>query len=161
MIVILMGVSGAGKSTVGKLLSDETGWPFYEGDDFHPESNVQKMKNGIPLTDEDRRPWLDSLHEFMKSLSLKGEHAIISSSALKSRYRKRLSRGIPEMHFIYLKGSYELFKKRLENRTGHYFDPDLLKSQCETLEEPEDIPAVDASLAPEKIADEIKAILEI
>lgn len=131
MIIVLMGVSGCGKSAVGQALSKELDIPFYDADDFHSEANKMKMKKGIPLTDGDRKPWLKTLADFM---SAHGE-MILACSALKHSYR-RILRFSSEVQFVYLKGSYPLIRSRLEKRKGHFFNPDLLDSQFDTLEEP-------------------------
>lgn len=140
MIIILMGVTGCGKTSVGKQLSIETSIPFLDGDDFHPSENILKMKQGIPLDDHDRLPWLENLrHQF----SLAGpEGCIMACSALKKSYREILSKD-EEVVFIYLKGSRELILKRIQKRTGHYMPPELLDSQFSDLEEPHDAIIID------------------
>ena len=138
MIIVLMGVSGCGKSSVGQALSKELDIPFYDADDFHSEANKRKMKKGISLTDCDRKPWLKTLADFM---SAHGE-MILACSALKHSYR-RILRFSPEVQFVYLKGSYPLIRSRLEKRKGHFFNPDLLDSQFATLEEPRHAITVD------------------
>jgi gluconokinase len=154
MIFIIMGVSGSGKSTVGKSVSKELGWKFYEGDEYHPAENVQKMKNGSPLNDEDRLPWLLSLRKIIEDAFEKKENIIISCSALKQAYRDILKVN-DEVKFIYLKGSYDLIKKRMEVRANHFFKPAMLKSQFETLEEPEAVIEIDISVATESTINEV------
>lgn len=133
-ILFIMGVSGSGKTTVGKLLSAQTGFPFFDADDFHSATNIEKMKAGIPLTDEDRADWL----EVLNTLAKKQEHigAVIACSALKESYRKQLGEGLHRVHWLYLKGSYDLIHDRLLQRTDHYFSAAMLKSQFDILEEP-------------------------
>ena len=151
MIIILMGVAGCGKTSVGKALSKETGIPFYDGDDFHSEANKKKMKGGKPLTDTDRKPWLKDLADFMMA---HGE-MILACSALKRSYR-RILRVSPEIHFIYLKGDYTLFRQRLQERQDHFFNPILLDSQFADLEEPRHAFIIDATLPVTAIVEAIK-----
>ncbi|MBX9783795.1 MAG: NADP-dependent phosphogluconate dehydrogenase [Chitinophagaceae bacterium] len=134
-IVFIMGVSGSGKTTVGELLSDETGIPFFDADDFHPASSIEKMKAGSPLTDEDRKGWLQQLNQLaIEQQSKTG--AIIACSALKEKYRQQLSNNIHEVHWVYLKGEYELIHQRMKERPHHYFSASMLQSQFDALEEP-------------------------
>jgi gluconokinase len=145
MIVILMGVAGSGKTTIGRLLSEALGWEFFDADDFHPQANVERMKQGIELTDKDREPWLDQLHELVSGINDRGESAILAFSALRQACRERLAEGIEGLKFVYLKGDHALLEQRLKDRQGHYFGADLLPSQFETLEEPEGVPIVEVS----------------
>ena len=161
MILLLMGVSGAGKTTVGKLLAKELDWDFHDADTFHPPANVAKMSKGIPLTDADRQPWLEALHAKMEEVSRQGDSAVFTSSALKASYRDILKAGDADPHFIYLKGNYELLKKRLENRAGHFFKAEMLQSQLDALEEPEDALTLDIRLSPEELVAEIRERLEL
>ncbi len=131
-ILIVMGVAGSGKSTVGRLLAKRLGWPFFDGDDYHPVANVEKMRRGIPLTDADRLPWLERLRE----LASRSESAVLACSALKESYRRILAGGDPRVRFIYLRADPALLASRLEGRTGHFFKRALLDSQLATLEEP-------------------------
>lgn len=131
-----MGVAGAGKSTVGAALARALDWPFYDGDDFHPQANVDKMAAGIPLTDIDRRPWLDRLHELMAEKLSVGASLVLACSALKESYRQRLTADLPSVRFVYLKGDYAHLNARLANRGGHYMKPEMLNSQFAALEEP-------------------------
>lgn len=135
MIVILFGVTGAGKTVIGRALASALGWDFYDADDFHPPANVEKMSAGIPLTDEDRAPWLESLRELIETCNARRESAVLACSALKESYRRRLKVS-DEVRLVYLKGSYELIAARLKERRGHFMRPDLLRSQFDTLEEP-------------------------
>jgi gluconokinase len=119
VIVIVFGVSGAGKTTIGKLLAEELGWQFYEADDFHPRANIEKMRSGLPLTDEDRWPWLERLREqIMRSLAAK-ENAVLACSALKRMYREHL-RVSGDMKFVFLRGDYALIERQLRRRRGHF-----------------------------------------
>lgn len=149
MIYILMGVSGAGKTLIGNKLSKRLDIPFYDGDDFHPPANVQKMKSGQPLNDEDRRPWLESLANNMIKWEQKGG-AILACSALKKSYRKILA-SKTDTQFIYLKGTPSLIADRLADRKGHYMPPELLQSQFDTLEEPNEALIVSVEPSPDEI----------
>lgn len=135
MIFIVMGVSGCGKTTVGKLLAEKQELPFYDADDFHPIRNIQKMKSGIPLTDEDRKPWLEQLNLKLKEWQ-KNKGAVLACSALKENYRKILSSGIQNLVWVFLSGSRDLIAYRMKNRSAHYMPPELLDSQFADLEEP-------------------------
>jgi gluconokinase len=134
--VVLMGVSGCGKSSVGAAIAREFGAKFIDGDDLHPRANIQKMAAGSPLNDDDRAPWLERLNDVAYSLSHKNEVGIIVCSALKRRYRDRLRQDNPNMIFLYMKGSFDIIAERLKARAGHFMPTALLKSQFEALEEP-------------------------
>jgi gluconokinase len=160
MVIILMGVTGSGKTTVGRLLAKKLGWTFYDADDFHSLANVEKMKSGTPLDDDDRRPWLESLSRLIRDCLRRGEQAILACSALKESYRKFLL--IDErVKLIYLKGDYGIIQKRLRERRSHYMNPALLDSQMETLEEPESALEIDISLSPDEIVKRIKTSLGV
>ena len=161
MIIILMGVSGSGKTTIGHLLAQDLGWPFYDGDDFHPPSNIDKMRQGIPLTDDDRDAWLTTLRHQIDTLVDTRQSAVLACSALKQTYRERLGRGQPEVRFIYLKGDPALIRQRLQKRRGHFMPADLLASQFATLEEPQGVPAIDIAQTPETVVDLIKRALAL
>lgn len=135
-VLILMGVAGVGKTTVGTRLADTLGWEFADGDEFHPDANVEKMSRGESLTDEDRWPWLHAIRDFIRERLDQREPAIVACSALKAAYRDVLLDGNDGAQIVYLKGSYDLIRRRMEDRTDHFFDADLLASQFETLEEP-------------------------
>ncbi len=153
-ILFIMGVSGCGKTTIGQLLSMELKIPFYDGDDFHSKENVAKMASGTALTDEDRIEWLNTLNILAKKHDEEG--AIIVCSALKSAYRDILSKGIEsEVRFVYLSGDFNLVMNRMEQRKGHFMPPDLLKSQFETLEPPENAVTVSIDHAPNIIVHKI------
>jgi gluconokinase len=153
-----MGVTGSGKTTIGRLLSEELGWTYYDADNFHPPANVEKMSSGIPLNDDDRRPWLETLSHLVRKDLERGQSAVLACSALKETYRKFLLID-DRVKLIYLKADYELIKKRLSERRGHYMHPALLDSQFETLEEPEKGVQVDASLSPVEIVKIIRSHL--
>jgi gluconokinase len=135
MIVVLMGVCGSGKTTVGRALAQELGWEFLDADAFHPEPNVVKMAKGVALTDDDRWPWLDRLGVEMRAVNERGRHAVLGCSALRQAYRDRLC-GAGELRWVYLKGDAATIEPRLASRSGHYMPPSLLASQFATLEEP-------------------------
>jgi gluconokinase len=155
MVIILMGVAGSGKTTVGRELARELGWKFYDGDDFHPRSNVEKMSRGIPLDDADRAPWLERLWELIESCLARGEDAVLACSALKESYRRTLvvDDGVK---LVYLKGDRELLLERLSERHGHFMKPEMLDSQLATLEEPQHALTVDINETPEEIAAKIR-----
>jgi gluconokinase len=156
VVVIIFGVSGAGKTTLGKLLARKLGWVFYEADDFHSPANIEKMHAGIPLTDEDRWPWLESLRELIKRLDAK-EDAVLACSALKHAYRRFL-RVNDQVKFVYLRGDYPLVANQLRKRKGHFMNPELLKSQVADLEEPhaaDGILTVDLGRTPRELVQEI------
>ncbi len=159
MIIILMGVSGSGKTTLGRLLAQNLGWPFYDGDDFHPQANIDKMRQGIPLTDDDRDAWLTALRCLIDTLIRDRQSAILTCSALKQTYRDRLSAGQPEARFVYLKGNYNLVCQRLLARQGHFMPAELLKSQFGTLEEPDNVPTIDIAQTPGTMVTQIKRAL--
>jgi carbohydrate kinase (thermoresistant glucokinase family) len=152
MIVIVMGVTGCGKTSVGKQLSAKTNKPFLDGDDFHPLENILKMKHGKPLDDNDRIPWLENLATQISNAGPTG--CILACSALKQSYRDKLSQQ-KEVKFIYLKGSRDLISKRIHARTGHYMPPQLLDSQFNDLEEPHDAIVIDINNSIDEITDKI------
>jgi gluconokinase len=155
MIVIVMGTTGSGKTTIGTLLAKRLGWEFVDADDFHPPANVEKMKHGIPLTDADREPWLKALHDKIVEWNAEKRNVVLACSALRQGYRDEL-RASPDLKFVYLKGSYELFSQRVLARKGHFAKQDLLASQFATLEEPADAITVDAARSPEEIVSEVR-----
>ena len=159
MVIILMGVAGSGKSSVGEALARRLGWPFRDADDFHSARNREKMRCGIPLDDNDRRPWLDAIRaSIVQSLSA-GENAIYACSALKQAYRELLAADAEKVKFVYLKGPPGLITERLAKRQDHFFNPALLQTQFDDLEEPHGVLEADISLPPEAIADSIIAAL--
>jgi gluconokinase len=161
VIVIVFGVSGAGKTTIGKMLADQLGWTFYEADDFHSRVNIEKMRSGRPLTDEDRWPWLERLREQITRSITANENAVLACSVLKRAYRVRL-RVSDDVKFVFLRGDYALVEKQLRHRRGHFMDPSLLRSQFADLEEPasdENVLTIELGPAPEKLVEEIKTKL--
>ena len=150
-----MGVSGSGKTTIGQILSGKLSWPLLDADEFHSAASIEKMRNGIPLQDADRSPWLDRMKAALTEREARGENVLLACSALKQAYRDRLSKGIAELRWIYLKGGFELIRERLEARKGHYMKAGLLESQFVALEEPGDALRVDIDNSPNSIADSI------
>ncbi|WP_017777033.1 gluconokinase [Paraburkholderia kururiensis] len=162
MILIAMGVSGAGKSRIGEMLAERLHCSFTDGDAFHSAANKEKMHHGIPLTDDDRWPWLRTIRAAIEEKQRAGETAVFTCSSLKRAYRDILRNGDRDVWFVYLKGSMDTLRERLKTRTGHFFDPSLLQSQLDTLEEPGEDEAVEVSidLAPEQIVESVLAQLK-
>ena len=161
MVIILMGVTGSGKTTVGEALAKDLGWTYYDADDFHPDRNVQKMAQGTPLDDDDRWPWLDIL---AAEIGVWGEAeggVILGCSALKQSYRNVLVGGRTNVHIVHLSGQKDLIARRLETRQGHYMPASLLDSQFETLEEPCDALNIDIAPEPSAIASAIRRELKL
>jgi gluconokinase len=155
MICIIIGVAGSGKSTIGNILGKRTGWTFYDGDDFHPPENIEKMKNGIPLDDRDRQPWLLALSNLIDEAIACKFNLIIACSALKDSYRASLQREHQEIFWVYLKGSYEELERRLQERHNHFMKSKMLQSQLDALEEPKDALIVSIAETPEAIVEKI------
>ncbi|ATC63915.1 gluconate kinase [Nibricoccus aquaticus] len=160
MIILLMGVAGSGKTTLGRLLATDLAWPFYDADDFHPPANVAKMAAGTPLTDGDRAPWLAALRQRIEQSLAANENAILACSALKAAYRHVLQ-PVPNepIRLVYLRGTPELLASRLAARTGHFMKPAMLASQLSTLEEPADALLADIALPPATIVAQIRQSL--
>ena len=155
LIIYIMGVSGSGKTTIGKKLSARTAIPFFDADDFHSPANKEKMKAGHPLNDDDRAEWLMKINKLAKS-QIKNNGAIIACSALKEKYRTVLSNGITiPVFWVFLQGSYALIEKRMKARTGHFMPPTMLSSQFDALEIPQQCITLDISKNPDKIVEEI------
>ena len=155
MIVLVMGVSGSGKNTIGEPLAQRLGWKFIDGDDYHPPENVKKMAAGIALQDEDRWPWLDRLNAVLK----KERQAVVACSALKEAYRQRLLAGIADFAIVHLRGSFDLIRRRVEARKHRYMPASLLQSQFDTLEPPRDAIEVDVAFDVEASLSRILAVL--
>lgn len=147
MIIVLMGVTGSGKTTTGRKLAESLGWKYFDADDFHSAANVAKMRSGVALNDDDRKPWLESLQRLIQTSLMNGEPAVLACSALKQSYRDMLL--IDErVKLVYLKGDYDLIKARLSLRSDHYMNPALLESQFQTLEEPDGDLRIDIQTPP-------------
>lgn len=155
MIVIVMGVVGAGKTTVGQMLAQQLGWEFADADDFHPQANIDKIRSGISLTDADREPWLENLRSSITLWIKAGQNIVLACSALKHTYREKLHVG-PEVRFVYLKGSPALIAERLSTRHGHFANEQILAGQFHDLQEPYDALTVGISASPEEIVQQIR-----
>lgn len=160
MVVIVMGVTGAGKTTVGKLLAAQQGWEFLDADSFHSPENVEKMRRGIALDDADRGPWLNAMRDAINRWIAEARNVVLACSALKRIYRLELAVS-GDVKFVYLKGSYELISKRLHSRHGHFATEQILANQFATLEEPEDVATIDVDRSPEEIVTEIREKLAL
>ncbi|MGC3975960.1 MAG: gluconokinase [Nitrospira sp.] len=162
LIILIMGVSGAGKTTIGRRLAEGLGWRFVEGDDLHPTANIEKMRNGHPLTDADRHPWLERLHAAIADQVRLNQPAVMACSVLKRTYRAMVEEGSGHaLRLVYLKGTTDLLRARLEGRREHFMPPELLDSQLAILEEPADALVVDAALPPDEIVLQIRRSLSI
>lgn len=157
MIILVMGVSGSGKTTIGEALAARLGWGFSDADQFHSESNKARMAQGIALTDEDRWPWLEAIHQAIKQEQRQGRDHIFACSALKRVYRDLLRENVPDVHMVYLQGSAELLAERVSHRRGHFFAPQLLADQLTVLEPPgaDEALIADIRQTPEQIVEYI------
>jgi len=159
VIVVLMGVTGCGKTTVGAQLAQECGWEFLDADAFHPQRNIAKMQRGEALTDADRRPWLDRLNRLLRERAGAGKSLVLACSALKDAYRVRLARDCKSLRFILLDGDKTLIRARLAARRGHYMNPALLDSQFAILERPQDALVLDVAAGAGALVQQIRAAL--
>jgi gluconokinase len=157
MVIIVMGVSGSGKTTIGRALADALHWNFSDADDFHSPENVKKMKSGIALTDQDREPWLGAIRAAIEQWKRDECGHVLACSALKESYREILGRNDPDVKFVYLHGDFDLISRRLKERKSHFFNAALLRSQFDTLEIPRDALVVDISGEPQEI---VRTIIE-
>ncbi|MBS1840474.1 MAG: gluconokinase [Acidobacteria bacterium] len=154
MIVLVMGTTGSGKTTIGALLAKKLGWTFLDADDFHPAANIAKMKQGTPLNDADRVPWLAAIHKKLAQLKEEGKSGVLGCSALKQSYRDTLGAGL-DMRIVYLKGTYEEMRAHILARHGHFAGEGILAGQFRDLEEPKDAIVVSVALAPDQIVQTI------
>ena len=161
MMILVMGVAGAGKTTVGALLAERLGWRFLDADDFHSDASIAKMRQGLALTDADRTPWLSRLHNVLLEMDCRGEQAVLACSALKESYRRTLLDGLPDYRLVFLKTSPSLIVRRLEMRTAHFMSPALAMSQFELLEEPSEAIMVNGEWPLKKIIAHITATLQL
>ncbi|MFY7803119.1 MAG: gluconokinase [Limnoraphis robusta] len=156
MIILVMGVSGSGKTTIGQQLAKSLNFQFRDADEFHSDENIQKMRNNIPLTDADRQPWLETMQAAIDQWLEHNQNVVLTCSALKDKYRKMLWRDPEQIKIVYLKGTFELIESRLKQRQDHFMKSDLLKSQFEDLEEPEGVILADISQTPSEIIEKIR-----
>ncbi|KKD39212.1 gluconokinase [Limnoraphis robusta] len=156
MIILVMGVSGSGKTTIGQQLAKSLNFQFRDADEFHSDENIQKMRNNIPLTDADRQPWLETMQAAIDQWLEQNQNVVLTCSALKDKYRKMLWRDPEQIKIVYLKGTFELIESRLKQRQDHFMKSDLLKSQFEDLEEPEGVILADISQTPSEIIEKIR-----
>ena len=154
VVIVVMGVSGVGKTTIGTMLASRLGWAYYDADDFHPAENVEKMRRGIPLTDEDREGWLTAIGALIRKRVDEDAPAVVSCSALKESYRRKLEIPDEKVALLYLKAPKDVVEERIRSRSGHFFSPDLLTSQYQTLEEPSGAVVVNATPAPAAVVSE-------
>jgi gluconokinase len=156
-----MGVSGVGKTTIGKLLAESLQWEFHDADDFHSLENVEKMRLGMPLTDADRKPWLQNLQTAIRHWLHENKNVVLACSALRDSYRQFLVLDSDRTKLVYLKGSYQLIQQRLHERQNHYMNEKLLSSQFETLEEPSDAVFINVIEPPQIIVQSIRTVLGV
>lgn len=155
VILLIMGVAGSGKSTIGRSVADRLGWPYFEADDFHSAANKAKMAGGVPLNDDDRAPWLAAIRHAMDESVAAGRSAVFTCSALKNRYREQLA--VPGLLLVHLQGDYATILERVGQRAGHYMKPEMVRSQFDALEAPSDALVLDIKHPPEQLVGEILA----
>ncbi|MBC1216557.1 gluconokinase [Trichormus variabilis ARAD] len=160
MIIIIMGVSGSGKTTIGQMLAESLHWEFYDADSFHSLENIEKMRRGIPLDDADRIPWLQSLQTAITNWLQNNRNVVLACSALKASYRQFLLLDT-DIKLVYLQGTFELIQTRLQKREHHFMNVELLTSQFASLEEPDDVIRVDISQSPQVIIQVIKTMINV
>lgn len=161
LVIVVMGVAGSGKTTVGRMLAGELGWTFRDADEFHPPANVEKMSHGIPLTDRDREPWLAAIRAYIDETLSRGDSAVVTCSALKERYRRTIVPDPARVKLVHLAGDFTLIAERLRAREGHFMKPGMLSSQFDDLELPRDALSVDVVPPPETIVAEIRTALSV
>jgi gluconokinase len=159
MVIVVMGVAGSGKTTVGRALAAALGWAFRDADDFHPPANVEKMSRGVPLTDDDREPWLAAIRAYIEAALARREAAVVTCSALKERYRRVLVPDPARVKLVHLAGDFALIAERMRARQGHFMKPAMLASQFEDLEPPRDALTVDIAQPPEALVAQIRSAL--
>ena len=160
-LVVIMGVAGSGKSTIGRLLADSLGWAYFEADDFHPPENIAKMSRGVPLTDADREPWLRAIRDRMDDCAGRRRPAVFTCSALKASYRRVLTAGLGDVVVVHLSADPALVEERLRARSGHFMKADMVRSQFAALEQPADALTIDARNPPAEIVASIRAKIGI
>lgn len=164
LVILIMGVSGSGKTTIGRLLAERLKCDFEDADDFHPSANIEKMRQGIPLTEADRRPWLEKIAESISEWIAEGKHIILACSALQEAHRKTLAGNHDRVPIIFLNGEFDLIEQRLEKRKGHFFDKRLLTSQFAIIEKPKNAIVLNITASPAQIVseaeDRLKAYLQ-
>ena len=161
MVIVLMGVAGSGKTTVGRALAAQLGWPFRDADEFHPPANVDKMSHGVPLTDSDRRPWLAAIRAYIDATLARGDSAVVTCSALKERYRRIIVRDPAQVKLVHLAGDVAIIAERLQARKGHFMKSEMLSSQFADLEPPRDALTVDIAQPPEVMVAQIRKALAL
>ena len=159
MVIVLMGVAGSGKTTVGRMLAAQLGWPYRDADEFHPPANVDKMSRGVPLTDHDREPWLAAIRHYIDEALARNGRAVVTCSALKEHYRRIIVPDGGRAKLVYLIGDFSLIAERLRAREGHFMKAEMLASQFADLEPPRDALTVDIAKSPEQIVTEIRSAL--
>lgn len=156
MIILVIGVSGSGKTLIGQKLAASLKWEFQDADDFHPASNIEKMSRGIPLNDQDRAPWLEALQQAIACWLAEGKNVVLACSALKSSYRRQLCQDYKQVQLVYLRGSFKLLKQRLTERQNHFMKEEMLNSQLQDLEAPTAGIHIDIAQDPAAIVDQIR-----